>query len=181
MASMVRQLGRNIFSSGASLAIRVILVFLVNPFIIHTLGNDRYGVWVLVVSIINYLTILDLGMKQALIRFISKYLGLKDYDKINSLLNAGFLVYFMVGLAVVVITLVLSFFALDIFEIPSEFLREARVVLLIVGLSTAMNYILMAWGDTLGAFHRYDLHYALLIIEDILRTTAIIILSLIHI
>jgi O-antigen/teichoic acid export membrane protein len=176
MPGVVRQLGKNILASWASLAVRVVLVFLVNPFIIHTLGNDRYGVWVLVVSIINYMTILDLGLKQALIRFISKFLGLGDYDKINSILNTAFIVYSMVGFIVIATTFILSFFALDWFNIPEEHLSQGRTVLIIVGINTALNFILLCWGNSLGGFHRFDIVNAALIFEDIFRTVAIIIL-----
>nr|MBN2278874.1 oligosaccharide flippase family protein [candidate division Zixibacteria bacterium] len=169
-------MGKNISTSWASLGVRAILVFLVNPYIIHTLGNDRYGVWVLAVSIINYMTILDLGLKQALIRFISKFLGLGEYDKINALLNTGFIIYSLVSLAVIGLTLILSFFALDWFKIPSDLVWQGRVVLFLVGINTALNFGLLCWGDSHGAFHRFDITYGLMIAEDILRTGAIIIL-----
>ena len=87
MPNLIRQLAKNILSSWTSLAVRSIIVFLVNPFIIHTLGNDRYGVWVLVMSLINYMIIFDFGMKQALTRFISKFLGLNDFKKINAVIQ----------------------------------------------------------------------------------------------
>ncbi|UCD94233.1 MAG: oligosaccharide flippase family protein [Candidatus Zixiibacteriota bacterium] len=176
MAGIVRQFGKNVFTSWTSLAVRIILVFLVNPFIIHTLGDDRYGVWVLVVSIINYMTILDLGLKQALIRFISKFLGLGDFDRINSILNTAFVIYMAVGLVVVAVTILLSFTALGWFSIPEHLLSQARLALIIVGATAALNFILLCWGDSLGAFHRYDVSYGLMIFEDILRTTAIVIL-----
>lgn len=175
MTTLLRQLGRNIFSSWASLGVRVVVVFLVNPFIIHTLGNERYGVWVLVLSIINYMTMMDFGIKQALLRFISKYLGEKDFNRINSLLKAAFFVYFSVALLVIIITFVLSFFALDWFNISGELMSRARWALIIIGISTALNFAFIAWSESLGAFHRYDIFYALTIAEDILRTAAVIV------
>jgi O-antigen/teichoic acid export membrane protein len=175
MAGIVRQFGKNVFTSWTSLAVRIVLVFLVNPFIIHTLGDDRYGVWVLVVSIVGYMTILDLGLKQALIRFVSKFLGLDDYDRINSVLNTAFLIYLAVGIIVVIITIVLSFLAVGWFNISEHLLSQARAALIVVGVSAALNFILLCWGDSLGAFHRYDITYGLMIFEDLLRTAAIVV------
>ncbi|UCD18151.1 MAG: hypothetical protein JSV44_04365, partial [Candidatus Zixiibacteriota bacterium] len=93
MPNIVYQFSKNVFSSWVALAVRVLIVFLVNPFIIHTLGNDRFGAWMLIFSIINYLTVLDLGLKQALIRFVSKFLGLNEFDNINEVLNTSFAIY----------------------------------------------------------------------------------------
>jgi O-antigen/teichoic acid export membrane protein len=176
MADIIRQLGKNIFSSWSSFAVRALLVFLVNPFIIHTLGNDRYGVWILAISIINYMTILDLGLKQSLIRYISMYLGLDDYERVNSVLNTAFLLYIIIALIAVVLTFILSFFTMSLFRIPPEFLPQARIVLIIIGLSTALNLAMTVWGDSLGAFHRFDIAYGLMMAEDVFRTAAIVIL-----
>lgn len=176
MSSLIGQFGKNIFSSWASLAIRVILVFLVNPFIIHTLGNEQYGVWILVISVLNYVTILDLGIKQALLRFISKYLGLGDMEKVNAMLSTAFFIYGIVGLIVIAATFILSFFVFDWLQIPEQYFVQGRLALLIMGLNTALSFVMICRGDSLGAFHRYDIVYGLMILEDILRTAAIIIL-----
>lgn len=176
MSSLTGQLGKNIFTSWASLAVRVILVFLVNPFIIHTLGNDQYGVWVLVISVLNYFTILDLGIKQALLRFVSRYLGLGDTEKVNAMLSTAFFIYGIIGLVVITTTFALSFFVFDWLRIPEQYLFEGRMALLIMGLNCALNFIMISRGDSLGALHRYDIVYGLTILEDVLRTIAILIL-----
>jgi len=173
MADVIKQFTKNIFSSWAALAIRSVLVFLINPFIIHALGDDRYGMWVLVMSIINYMTILDLGFKQALIRFISRSLGLGENEKINTILHSGFLVYSGVAVMVLIISFLLSWLVLDRFNIPPELLSEGRTVLIIIAFHTALNFALLGWGNSLGAFHRYDLANALAIFENIARTIGI--------
>jgi O-antigen/teichoic acid export membrane protein len=176
MTTLLRQFGKNVLSGWFALGIRFFLVFLVNPMLVHSLGNDGYGIWALIFSIINYMTILDLGLQGALVRFISKYLGLGDYKKINEILNTGFIVYSAVGLTVIIISLILSFLAIDLFNIPADYLREARLALLIIGLNTALNFIMYSWGGSLGAFHRFDISNGLMMAEDILRNGTIVIL-----
>ena len=178
MPNIVRQFSKNVFSSWVSLAVRVVLVFLVNPFIIHTLGNSLYGAWMLVFSIINYLTIFDLGLKQAVVRFVSKFLGLKDFNKINSVLNTSFAVYSLIGIATIGVSLIVSYLVLDKFNIPPDILSQAQLVLLIIGVNVAVNFIMSAWADSLGAFHRFDVVNGLLIAEDILRNVTIVYLLL---
>jgi O-antigen/teichoic acid export membrane protein len=176
MISLLRQFGKNVVSGWASLGIRFLLVFLINPILVHSLGNDRYGVWALIFSIINYMTVFDFGLQGALVRFISKYLGIGDYKKINAILNTGFFIYSAVGLVVIIISFILSFFVLDWFKIPAAHLTDARIVLFIMGLKVAMNFVMYSWGGSLGAFHRFDISNGLTIAEDILRSIAIIIL-----
>mgnify|MGYP001182256870 CR=1 FL=1 len=163
-------------TSWMSLFVRMALVFLVNPYIIHSLGNQLYGVWVLVFSIINYMTILDLGLQQALVRYISKFLGLNDYDKVNSILNTSFLIYSLIGAAVIIITFVLSYFSMHWFNIPPEYIDEGKGALFIIGINTALTFIMLPWGGSLGAFHRYDIANGIAVVEDISRTVLIVIL-----
>ncbi|MCX6826362.1 MAG: oligosaccharide flippase family protein [candidate division Zixibacteria bacterium] len=176
MPNILRQFGKNILTGGASLAVRMVLVFLVTPLLIHTLGNDLYGVWVLIFSIINYMTICDFGLQQALVRFISKFLGLNDYQKINSVLNTAFSVYALVGMLVIAMAGILSLFVMEKFHIPAQYLTDGRTALFIIGLNTALNLILFSWGGSLGAFHRYDIANGIAIVEDIVRTIAIVVM-----
>ncbi len=173
---MIRQFSKNVFSSWVALGIRLVIVFLVNPFIIHSLGDSRYGAWALIFSIINYLTIFDMGMRQAVIRFVSKYLGLKDYDNINAVINTSFALYSIVAVFTIGISLILAFFILGHFSIPADFLADTRRALIVIGVNVAFNFFMMSWTESLNAVHRYDIANALAIGEDILRTVTIVIL-----
>ncbi|SYZ74138.1 putative Undecaprenyl-diphospho-oligosaccharide flippase [Candidatus Zixiibacteriota bacterium] len=176
MPNLLRQFGKNVVTSWISLLVRMGLVFFVNPFIIHSLGNQLYGVWVLVFALINYMTVLDLGLQQALVRYISKFLGLKDYDRVNSILNSSFLIYSIIGAAVIIITFVLSYFSLHWFNIPPEYIDDGKGALFIIGINTALTFIMLPWGGTLGAFHRYDIANIIAVAEDISRTALVVLL-----
>jgi O-antigen/teichoic acid export membrane protein len=164
----------NVMTSWLSLAVRMALVFLINPVIIRSLGQERYGVWALIFSLINYLTICDLGMQQGLNRFISRFLSLGDSDKINDIINSSFRVFFMIGSAIMILAAAIAFGALRLFEIPESLLPEAQIVLFIIALNTALNFLMLPYSGTLGAFHRYDLANYIAIAEDLLRSVAIL-------
>lgn len=174
MPGMIQQFSKNVFSSWAALGVRLAIAFLVNPFVIHSLGDGRYGAWALVFSVINYLTIFDLGMRQAVIRFVSKYLGLKDFGNINAVINTSFVLYSMVAAVTVVLSLVLAYFVLGRFSIPPEFLDETRQAFIMIGLNVAVNFFMMSWTESLNAVHRYDIANALAMAEDILRTITVV-------
>ena len=54
-----RRLITNIFSNWANLVVVALIAFLVSPIIVHRLGNDLYGAWVLIISITAYFTVLE--------------------------------------------------------------------------------------------------------------------------
>jgi O-antigen/teichoic acid export membrane protein len=116
---------------------------LLTPYIVSTLGVQRFGVWSLIFVITSYLGLLDLGTGTAFVKYVAEYYTRRDYDAINSIVNTGFAFY--LTLAFVLIALVVAFndSILHLFRIPPEILDEARFVLLggivILSLSNALS------------------------------------------
>ena len=56
-----------------SIALNVLVALLYTPFLLRMLGQNEYGLYSLVASIVAYLTVLDLGFGNAIVRYISNY------------------------------------------------------------------------------------------------------------
>jgi len=59
---------RNIFSNWASVAINLAVAFLLSPFLVHSLGDSAYGLWVLVLSVTGYMGLLDTGLRVSIVK-----------------------------------------------------------------------------------------------------------------
>ena len=68
MQLRLRHIARNVFSNWFVTAANMAVGFFLAPFIVHRLGNAAYGVWVLAVSSVNYLSLLDLGMRSSVLQ-----------------------------------------------------------------------------------------------------------------
>jgi O-antigen/teichoic acid export membrane protein len=49
--------------------LKIGVVLVVSPFVIRTLGTDQYGFWVILISMVGYLDLLDLGLAPTGVRF----------------------------------------------------------------------------------------------------------------
>jgi|GEM_PF-6023842 len=81
---------RLISASALSLVDQVVKVasaLVVSPVIIHGLGVEGYGEWLLAVSFAGYLEMLDLGFSLAAVRFYSKAIGASDQETLASLFS----------------------------------------------------------------------------------------------
>lgn len=76
---MSRKIG--VILSYALMIFEVLSTLLLTPFIISILGQAEYGVYKLVVAINAYLLLLDLGVGNAIIRYIAKYRVENDRNK----------------------------------------------------------------------------------------------------
>ena len=59
------------------LVVEIFSTLLFTPFLIRTLGQAEYGIYQLVLSITAYLALLDLGVGNSVIRYITATLILK--------------------------------------------------------------------------------------------------------
>ena len=78
-----------------------VVSILYTPYILRTLGQGEYGVYSLVWSIVNYLTVLDLGFSNAIIRYASKYRAEKQEDKEASLYGTFLILYLAISVLAV--------------------------------------------------------------------------------
>lgn len=76
----------------------VISTLLINPFLIMVLGQEEYGVYRLSASLTAYLLLLDLGVGNAIIRYMAKYRANKDIGSERKFF--GVVMIFYAGIAI---------------------------------------------------------------------------------
>src|SRR5438046_4221870 len=104
------QIIKNVSSSWFALGTNVVVGFFLWPFILHRLGENAAGIWVLIFSITGYYGLFDLGIRSSLIRYISKAKAIGDLGYTNNLVNTSLFAYTCIGAATLLVTVVLSFF-----------------------------------------------------------------------
>ena len=122
-----RALFWNSVSGTALYATTVVVSFAMSPFLVHRLGDGGYGFWELVLGLVGYLGILDLGVGPAVVRYVALASSSGDRARLSSVVNAGFATFLVAGS---VGALVIGLVALDpevVFgDVPVE-LRDARL------------------------------------------------------
>jgi O-antigen/teichoic acid export membrane protein len=158
-----------VITLGSHVAVGLFMV----PFLIHGLGDRMYGLWALVSVIVGYYGMLDLGLAEALGRYISRSLAREDLDECNRLVNTALVLYSLLGLAVLVGSLVLSACSSLIWTDPTDASLFASLIV-ILGLNLALGFPVRAFGGVLQAKLRHDLASGLDLTTLVLRTALII-------
>ena len=78
--SNTKQLKAGVRLSYLTLALSNIIALVYTPFMLRLMGQSEYGLYSLVESVVAYLTILDFGFGNEIIRYTSKYLKVKFED-----------------------------------------------------------------------------------------------------
>lgn len=94
-------------------ALPQIIIFFLGIFksklFIDLLGNDELGLYQLYGQIIAYLVLLEGGVGSALLFRLYKPISEKDYNKINSLMNAAKIIFNIIGCIIILLGIIVSF------------------------------------------------------------------------
>ena len=139
------------------MSLNIAIGLLLSPYIARKLGSERYGIWALVFSLVEYLWFFDLGFNTSVTQFVAKYRARNEPDQINRVINTGLIYFCAVAMVFALATLLVAWRGVGQFQIADPVNREDfRVMILIVGLGWALNFPLHFFSSCLDAFQRYD-------------------------
>src|SRR5947209_11769551 len=92
---------RNVLFNWAGFGVASIVNFLLSPFIIHHLGNTVYGIWVLMMSLTGYLSLLDLGVRIAVTRYVAKFHAESDVARASRTVSSALAIFAVAGIVAV--------------------------------------------------------------------------------
>jgi O-antigen/teichoic acid export membrane protein len=173
MSLKIRAL-KNVASSWGGLAVNIAVGFFLSPFILHHLGDDAFGLWVLIFSLTGYYGIFDFGIRSSLIRYVSKFQATGDRDELARLINTSLLTYTIVGVILMVPTVLGGIYVDRLFHVPPGFRSDARILFLMVGSSLALGFPLGIAGGILEGLQKFYLLNWTNIVATLLRAVLII-------
>jgi O-antigen/teichoic acid export membrane protein len=146
---------KNVSASWFALGVSILVGIFLSPFILHRLGNMAYGAWVLAFSVTGYYGLFDLGIRSALIRYVSTYIATNNRDALLRLVNTSLALYTAIGTAAMVATLFVSYYVGSLFRMPADFLPTARLLFLMVGSAVALGFPAGVFGGILEGMNRF--------------------------
>jgi len=168
------RIGRSVVLNWIALAVSIGVAFFLSPYVVHRLGNIGYGIWTLVNSMIAYMSLLDLGLRGAVTRFVSRYHAQGEHLESSRALSAALWFRFGVALLVIVSTLTLSRVVLSTFHIPPEMQKATQWTIVVTGTSFAITMVFGVFGGVLAALHRFDLLSGVTVFQTLLRASGIV-------
>ncbi len=146
--------------------------FALSPYMIHKLGPVQYGLWALANAFVGYYSLLDLGLSGAVFTHMSHALGAGDHEAGTQIYSTGLSAFSALGGILVGITLLLCAGML-IFH-PADHSTTLAIVILIVGIQTAISFPMRAPFGVLNAGSHFEITSLVLISSAVLRTIGIV-------
>lgn len=135
----------------------IAIALALTPYVIKSIGIERYGVWAFAGILTGYFSLLDFGVGISFVKYISEYYAKADHKNISRLVTTGVGFY----LAFAALLIVLSFLVIDpllyFFNIPAELYGEAAFVFQVGVVLFAVSGAVSAFQSIQGGLQRMDI------------------------
>jgi O-antigen/teichoic acid export membrane protein len=169
-----RRIASSIFSNWFALAINIVVAFFLTPFVVHRLGNVAYGVWVLVISLNSYMSLLDLGLRGAVTRYVSRGVAQQNHAESVDAVSGALWIRLWMSAAFVLGGIVFAGIFSRLFQIPVELQRDARLAILATAASLAISLSCGVFGGVLAGLHRWNQLSGVSVLQTSVRVTGIV-------
>lgn len=151
---------------------------LYTPYMLRMMGQSEYGLYSLVASVIAYLTVLDLGLGNAVIRYTAKFRAEGKTKEQYEMFGMFLVLYSIISVLALVGGMGLYLNVDTMFGAtmtPIE-LSRARIMMLILMFNLAFSFPMSIFGSIMTAYERFVFPRTLNIIRVVLNTAIMIIL-----
>lgn len=172
----VNQLKAGVVLNYIVIFLNTVVGLLYTPYMLRMMGQSEYGLYSLVASVIAYLTVLDLGFGNAIVRYTAKFRAEKKTEEQYEMFGMFFLLYLVIGIIAFGIGLGLYFNVGTLFgdTMTAVELDRARIMMLLLVANLAFTFPMSIWGSIIQAYEDFVFQKSLNIFRIILNTAVMI-------
>ena len=151
---------------------------LYTPYMLRMMGQSEYGLYSLVASVVAYLTILDMGFGNTIIRYTAKFRAEGKTEEQETMFGMFIVLYSIIGLVAFLLGLIL-YFNLDLIygnALTGDELEKTHILMLLMIFNLGVTFPLSIFGSIVTAYERFVFQKLIQIGRIILNTLLMIVL-----
>jgi O-antigen/teichoic acid export membrane protein len=160
-------------------AVNLIVGFFISPFILHRLGDEAFGIWVLIFSLTGYYGVFDFGIRSSIVKYVAEFQATGDRERLNKIINTAFLTYSGVAIVLFAVVGTGSLFLGSVFHFSPGGEHPDRALFLVVGFGAALGLPLSVFAGVLEGLQEFYALNATQAAASVLRAV-LIVLALHH-
>jgi O-antigen/teichoic acid export membrane protein len=168
-----RQFSRNMVSGWVLLVAEVGVAFMLTPFVIAHLGAATYGVWALLIGLVGYMGLVDVGLRGSVGRYVNHYMALHQPEAVAEVIGTANVVLSALAALALLLALGLAFDFRAVFpKTPEDLASTVQFCLPLLALNLWLQFLGSVLANLLSAREATYLvnHFSLGLL--VLRTAA---------
>jgi O-antigen/teichoic acid export membrane protein len=166
---------RAVASSWLAVSANAVVGFLLTPYLLHHLGAVEFGLYTLVTALSGYYGLFDLGIRSAVLRFVSRALSLNDREETNRVVCSAFYFYWAICAIAIVATVLLLPWLPTLFGVSGQTALAFQHLVLLAGILQGLIFPLNVFAGSLDASGRFDWVYMIQTFSLLLRVVVVIV------
>lgn len=161
-----------------SICLNMVVGLIYTPYMLRMLGQSEYGLYSLAASIIAYLTVLDLGFGNAIVRYTAKFRAEGKQREQEEMFGMFFILYIGIGLIAMIAGSVLSLNVENMFSCAMTEIEvhRTRIMLWLMTFNLAFTFPMSIWGSIMTAYERFVFQRFVSIIRSVLNPIVMVLL-----
>lgn len=153
-----------------SLFLGSLISIVYTPIMLRMLGQSEYGLISLANSVVGYLSLLNLGLGSAMVRYITKYKVAGDKEKEYAIITLFLKLYSVIGLIVLLAGIILVWNADGLFSqsLTEREFHRLRILLLLMTANMVIGMVSSVFYSVIMAYERFVFTKVVGIINTIL-------------
>ncbi len=174
----VNQLKAGAVLSYVVIAANIIIGLVYTPYMLRMLGQAEYGIYSLAASIIAYLTVLDLGFGNAIVRYTAKFIAEDKREEQYKMFGLFLRLYSVIGVVALCLGLGLYFNVDRMFSETMSVgeLDTMRTIMMLMSFNLAITFPLSIFGSIITAYQNFIFQKVVNIIRVILNPIVMVVL-----
>lgn len=161
-----------------SICLNMVVGLIYTPYMLRMLGQSEYGLYSLAASIIAYLTVLDLGFGNAIVRYTAKFRAEDKQREQEEMFGMFFILYIGIGIIAMTAGSVLSLNVENLFSrsMTSTEMERTRIMLWLMTFNLAFTFPMSIWGSIMTAYERFVFQRIVSIVRSVLNPVVMVVL-----
>ena len=161
-----------------SICLNMVVGLIYTPYMLRMLGQSEYGLYSLAASIIAYLTVLDLGFGNAIVRYTAKFRAEGKRREQEEMFGMFFVLYIGIGIIAMVVGSVLSLNVENLFSrsMTTTEVERTRIMLWLMTFNLAFTFPMSIWGSIMTAYERFVFQRIVSIVRSVLNPVVMVLL-----
>lgn len=155
-----------------NMVVTIVSSFALVPIMNDAWGAQRYGLYGLIGSLIAYVSLLDFGLGDCIMRYVAKYRAMNDRKAQDNFVNMCFSLYLCMSVAAFIIGLII-YRNIDFFFTPEqktpELISLAQKMFMIILVNLSVSFLFQVFPGILSAYERFMFTRRLELIRNIIR------------
>jgi O-antigen/teichoic acid export membrane protein len=161
-------------------AFSIVALFL-PPFLVRHLTQEQYSTWALIIQISSYVVFLDFGLQASVGRFVAWYEARAEFNSRDQIASTALALLAMLALLGSLGIIIAAWFLPSIFrQMPATLVNEARLAVLVVGLTLSLGLPVSALNAIFIGKQRNEIPVAAAVCGRVLAALLIMVAVLQH-